>query len=61
MFGNRHIIAIFIVMVIVTEETPCLSGFLAGVRVMTLMTLIYGLILHKGMRLYFIGSLTAST
>jgi hypothetical protein len=29
--------------------------------VMTLMTMIYGLILDEGMRLYFVGSLTAST
>jgi hypothetical protein len=29
--------------------------------VMTLMTVIYGLILDEGMRLYFIGSLTLST
>jgi hypothetical protein len=28
---------------------------------MTLMTLIYGLILNEGMRLYFLGSLTLST
>jgi hypothetical protein len=28
---------------------------------MTLMTLIYGLILDEGMRLYFVGSLTPST
>ena len=44
MFGDRHVI----VMVSVTEETPDLSGFLAGVTVMTLMTLIYGLILDEG-------------
>jgi hypothetical protein len=36
-------------MFIVTEETPyLLSGFLAGVTVMTLMTMIYGLILDRG-------------
>ena len=35
-------------MVSVTEETPYLSGFLAGVTVMTLMTVIYGLILDRG-------------
>jgi hypothetical protein len=56
-FGDRHVI----VMVSVTEETPYLSGFLAGVTVMTLMTLIYGLILDEGMRHYFLGSLTPST
>jgi hypothetical protein len=34
-------------MLIVTEETPYLSSFLATVTVMTLMTLIYGLILDR--------------
>ena len=34
MFGDRHVI----VTVTVTEETPYLSGFHAGVTVMTLMT-----------------------
>jgi hypothetical protein len=43
-FGDRRVI----VTVSVTEETPYLSGFLAGVTVMTLMTLIYGLILDRG-------------
>ena len=56
-FGDRHVI----VMVSVTEDTPYLSGFLAGVTVMTLMTMIYGLILDEGMRLYFVDSLTPST
>jgi hypothetical protein len=42
-FGDRH----DIVMVSVTEETSYQSGFLAGVTVMTLMTLIYGLILDR--------------
>jgi hypothetical protein len=37
-----------IVTVTVTEETPYLSGLLATVTVMTLMTLIYGLILERG-------------
>jgi hypothetical protein len=32
-------------MMSVTEETPYLSGLLAGVKVMTLMTVLYGLIL----------------
>ena len=41
MFGDRHVI----VMVSVTEEKPYLSGLLAGVTEMTLMTMIYGLIL----------------
>jgi hypothetical protein len=48
-------------MFIVIEETPYLSGFLAGVTVMTIMTLIYRLILDEGMPLYFVGSLTLST
>src|SRR5215208_1219930 len=48
---DRHVI----VTVIVTEETPDLSGLLATVTVMTLMTMIYGLILDEGMRLYFVG------
>jgi hypothetical protein len=56
-FGDRHVIVI----VSVTEETPYLSGLLATVTVMTLMTLIFGLILDEGMRLYFIGTLPAST
>lgn len=51
MFGDRHVI----VMVSVTEETPYLSGLLAGVTVMTLMTVVYWLILDEGMRLYFVG------
>ena len=38
---DRHVI----VTVSVTEETPYLSGFLAGVTMMTLMTVVYGLIL----------------
>jgi hypothetical protein len=56
-FGDRHVI----VMVSVSEETPHLSGFLAGVTVMTLMTVLYELILDKGITLYFVGSLTLST
>jgi hypothetical protein len=52
-FEDRHVI----VMVSVTEETPDLSGLLAGV---TVMTMIYGLILDEGMRRYFVGSLTPS-
>jgi hypothetical protein len=48
-------------MMSVTEETPDLSGLLADVTVMTLMTLIYGLILDEGMPLYFVGYLTLST
>ena len=57
MFGDRHVI----VMVSVTEETPYLSGLFATVTVMTLMTMIYGLILDEGTHLYFVGSLTPST
>jgi hypothetical protein len=34
-------------MVSVTEETPYLSSFLVAVTVMTLMTVIYGLILDR--------------
>jgi hypothetical protein len=56
-FADRH----GIVMVSVTEQTPCLSGLLATVTAMTPVTVLYGLILDEGMRLYFIGSLTAST
>ena len=44
MFWDRHVI----VMVSVTEETPYLSGLLAGLTAMTLMTVIYGLILDRG-------------
>ena len=44
MLGDRHVI----VMMSVTEETPYLSGLLTGVTVMTLMTLICGLILDRG-------------
>ena len=40
---DRHVI----VTVTVTGETPHLSGFLATVTVMTLMTVIYGLILDR--------------
>ena len=40
---------------------PRLNGFLATLTVMTLMTLIYGLILFMGAHLYFLGSLTPST
>ena len=43
-FGDRHAI----VMVTVTEETPYLSGLLAGVTVMTPVTVICGLILDRG-------------
>jgi hypothetical protein len=42
-FGDRHVI----VTVTVTEETPYLSGFLAGVTVMTLMTMNCGCVLDR--------------
>jgi hypothetical protein len=48
-------------MVSVTEQTPYLSGLLATVTAMTLMTVLYGLILEEGMRRYFVDSLTPST
>jgi hypothetical protein len=44
MFGASHVIVTFAV----TEETPYLSGLLATVTVMTLMTLTYRLILDRG-------------
>jgi hypothetical protein len=56
-FGDRHVI----VMMSVTEEATYISGLLADVTEMTLMTLIYELILDEGMLLYFLGSLTPST
>jgi hypothetical protein len=55
--GDRHVI----VMMSVTEETPYLSGLLATMTLMTLMTVIYGLILDEGVHLYFVGSLIPST
>jgi hypothetical protein len=42
-------------MFIVTKKTLSVSGFLATMTVMTLMTLTYGLILDEGMLLYFVG------
>jgi hypothetical protein len=42
-------------MVSVTEETPYLSGLLAGVTVMTLVTVMHELILDEGMCRYFVG------
>jgi hypothetical protein len=51
-FGDRHVIVI--------ERKAYLSGFPAAVTVVTLMTLIYGLILDEGMRRYFVGFLTPS-
>jgi hypothetical protein len=43
-FGDRHVI----VTVTVIEGKAYLSGLLVGVTVMTLMTMIYGLILDRG-------------
>ena len=57
MFGDRHAI----VMLIVVGKMAYVRDFLPGMTVVTLMTLIYGLILDRGEHLYFIGSLTAST
>jgi hypothetical protein len=57
LFGDPHVI----VTVTVIEGKAYLSGLLAGVTVMTLMTLIYGLILDEGAHLSFVGSLTPST
>jgi hypothetical protein len=57
MYGDRHAI----VMLIVIGKMAYVRDFLPGMTVMTLMTVLYGLILDEGMRLYFVGSLTAST
>jgi hypothetical protein len=48
-------------MLIVIGKMAYVRDFLPDMTVMTLMTMIYGLILDEGMRLYFLGSLTAST
>jgi hypothetical protein len=50
-----------IVMLIVISKMAYVRDSLLGMTVMTLMTLIYGLILDEGMRLYFLDSLTPST
>jgi hypothetical protein len=42
--GDRYVIVMFIVI----EKQAYLNGFRAGVTVMTMMTLIYGLILKSG-------------
>jgi hypothetical protein len=42
-------------MFIVIEKKAYVRDFLATVTVMTLMTVICGLILDEGMRLYFVG------
>jgi hypothetical protein len=39
----------------------CCGFVVTAVTAMTLMTVLYGLILDEGMRLYFVGSLTPST
>jgi hypothetical protein len=43
MFGNRHVIVIFVVI----EKKAYLSSLLATVTVMTLMTMIFGRILDR--------------
>jgi hypothetical protein len=48
-------------MLIVISKMAYVRDFLPGMTVMTLMTVIYGLILDEGMRRYFVGSLTAPT
>jgi hypothetical protein len=55
--GDRHVI----VMLIVVGRMAYVRDFLPGMTVMTLMTMIYGLILNEGMRLFFVDSLTPST
>jgi hypothetical protein len=48
-------------MLIVVDRMANVRNFLPGMTVVTLMTVIYGLILDEGMLLYFVGSLTLST
>jgi hypothetical protein len=48
-------------MLIVIGKMAYVRDFISSMTVMTLMTLIYGLILDEGMHLYFVGSLTDST
>jgi hypothetical protein len=48
-------------MLIVVGRMAYVRDFISSMTVMTLMTLIYGLILDEGMRRYFVGSLTPST
>jgi hypothetical protein len=48
-------------MLIVIGKMAYVRDFSSSMTVMTLMTVLYGLILDEGMRLYFVGSLTAST
>jgi hypothetical protein len=48
-------------MLIVIGKMAYVRDFISSMTVMTLMTLIYGLILEEGMRRYFVGYLTPST
>jgi hypothetical protein len=48
-------------MLIVIGKMAYVRDFSSSMTVMTLMTVLYGLILDEGMRRYFVGSLTAST
>jgi hypothetical protein len=48
-------------MLIVIGKMAYVRDFLPGMTVMTLMTVLYGLILDEGTHLYFVRSLTAST
>jgi hypothetical protein len=48
-------------MLIVIGKMAYVRDFISSMTVMTLMTLIYGLILEEGMRRYFVGALSAST
>jgi hypothetical protein len=53
---ERHIIVIT-----VNRGSGFPIGFLASMTLMTLMTVLYRLILERGVHLYFLGSLTLST
>ena len=48
-------------MLIVIDKMAYVRNFSSSMTAMTLMTVIYGLILDEGMRLYFVDSLTPST
>jgi hypothetical protein len=48
-------------MLIVIGKMAYVRDFNSSMTAMTLMTMIYGLILDEGMRLYFVSSLTLST
>jgi hypothetical protein len=56
-FGDRHVIVMFIVI----GKMAYVRDFISSMTVMTLMTVLYGLILDRGEHLYFLGSLTPST